>query len=94
GSTRLSLFGPDDQSSPSGQSRLNTLLLSPSQCLEHAFSPCAYPFRCAQSATRGARRFFRFVLARCRPYSCSRESVQSASDCRIRIAPPPLTPEM
>ncbi len=43
---------------------------------------------------RGARCFFRFVLARCLPYSCSRESVQSASDCRIRIAPPPLTPEM
>ncbi|MFN9960160.1 MAG: hypothetical protein ACK55I_44325, partial [bacterium] len=41
GLTRHSLFGPDDQSSPSGQSRLNTPLLSPSQCLEHAFSPCA-----------------------------------------------------
>ncbi|MFN9905027.1 MAG: hypothetical protein ACK56F_02735, partial [bacterium] len=56
--------------------------------------PVRIPSGVRKVATRGARRFFRFVLARCLPYSCSRESVQSASDCRIQTAPPPLTPEM
>ncbi|MFN9898437.1 MAG: hypothetical protein ACK55Z_06510, partial [bacterium] len=80
------MFGPGDQPDPSGQSRLNTPLPSPVSVSRTRLSSSARILSGVREvATRGARRFFRFVLARCLPYSCSRKSVQSASDCRIQI---------
>ncbi len=65
------------------------------QCLEYAFLSLRVSYQvCAKSQREAHAALSALSLHGAVPYSYSRESVQSTSDCRIQIAPPPLAPEM
>ncbi len=95
GLSRRSLFGPGDQSGPSGKSRLRTLLPSPASVSRTRLSlPARILSGVRRVAKCGARCSSRYVsLNGAVPYSYPRKGVQSALDCRIQNAPPPLMPE-
>jgi hypothetical protein len=89
------LFGPGDQSSPSGQSRPNTHLPSPvSVSRIHLSSPCGYPSQVCVDSLGAARVAYPAVsLHGAVLFSSPRKGVQSAWIVGIRNAPPPLMPE-